>query len=97
MMNIVEDEKEQVDLIKNVLEGLKPWLNLELFKQIEKFNVGTRPGAMEAYLKDLKDHGASEEELIEAEKKFQQGLSEDTSDEPGSVEVVQMDSLGEEE
>lgn len=97
MMNVAEDEKEQINLIKNVLEGLKPWLNLELYKHVEKFNAQLKPGAMEAYLKYLKEHGASEEELAEAEKKFKEDSSENISDEAGSVEVISLGNQEEEE
>jgi len=44
-LNTVHDKEIQMQLISNIFDGIKPWLDKELFAEVEKQNTDTRENA----------------------------------------------------
>lgn len=63
--NLLEDEKDEVTLIKNVLDSLKSYINPEAFeKELEMRKNKEKNTVMSPYVRTLMERGATLEEAL---------------------------------
>lgn len=78
LFNYNEDIKEQSDLISTVFEALQPWLNPEVYAQMQKQKQRTESPAFVSLINELKGKGISQEDINAVLK--DSGVSEEEFD-----------------
>ena len=62
--NVIEDQKETSTMVKNIFDGLKPWLNLELWKHNKpKKEDDEIEEISDTFIDELAKRGAGAEEI----------------------------------
>ena len=85
--NIAKDQKEHVDEVVAIMDGLKPWLNLQLYQAERKSKRNDGETLINAkYIENLRKHGMSEETIGKLTNKLRdQQEPEDDIDPPMRV------------